>query len=328
MSMVRRRRLKVKWKNVLIFLILVYLIITGLIKGTTAIYKFVTTPKKEVEKKEDINKSKEVEYVKKDETKKNEEELKKEKDEDSNKYNKTNDFDYKKLSYYKKDYLNRYIKYREKNFNLSIQQVVIDVNIGIDYPYYENVKKAKYLNKDYILVNKYNYLNKNYVPNNLKTISKSYAKDNMMMVKDAAYAFETMARDAKSEGYSIIAMSTYRSYNYQVNLYNKYVKKDGKRKADTYSGRPGYSEHQTGLAVDIYNGKVNYTSFEGTKEFTWMKNNAYKYGFILRFPKGKEKETGYEYESWHYRYVGVDIAKEIKDKNISLEEYHATNSLK
>ena len=82
------------------------------------------------------------------------------------------------------------------------------------------------------------------------------------------------------------------------------------------------------LLADIDNGKVNYTSFEGTKEFTWMKNNAYKYGFILRFPKGKEKETGYEYESWHYRYVGVDIAKEIKDKNVSLEEYHATNSLK
>ena len=137
-------------------------------------------------------------------------------------------------------------------------------------------------------------------------------------------AFEEMASDAKKEKLNIIAMSTYRSYDYQVNLYNKYVKADGKEKADTYSGRPGHSEHQTGLAVDVYNGKENYTNFEKTDEFDWMKEHAHEYGFILRFPKEKEQETGYTYESWHYRYVGVEEANYIKEHNISFEEYYAT----
>ena len=143
------------------------------------------------------------------------------------------------------------------------------------------------------------------------------------MVKKAKEAFEQMASDAKKESLSIIAMSAYRSYDYQVNLYNNYTKTDGKEKADTYSGRPGYSEHQTGLAVDVYNGKTKYTEFHNTKEFTWMQNNGYKYGFILRFPKDKTKETGYEYESWHYRYVGVDIATYIHNNNLCYEEYYA-----
>jgi len=119
-------------------------------------------------------------------------------------------------------------------------------------------------------------------------------------------------------------MSTYRSYDYQVDLYNRYVKEDGKNAADTYSGRPGHSEHQTGLAVDVFNNKETYTNFEKTKEFTWMQNHAHEYGFILRFPKDKVNETGYEYESWHYRYVGKKIAKYIKENNISFEEYYAT----
>ena len=146
----------------------------------------------------------------------------------------------------------------------------------------------------------------------------------MELVKEAKDNFEAMAKAAQKEDLNIIAMSTYRSYDYQVKIYNQYVKKDDQEKVDTYSGRPGHSEHQTGLAVDVYNGKVNYTKFESTKEFEWMKKHAEEYGFILRFPKDKEKETGYMYESWHYRYVGKDIAKYINKHNISFEEYYAT----
>ena len=147
----------------------------------------------------------------------------------------------------------------------------------------------------------------------------------MKMVEEAANAFESLSKNASKENYKIIAMSTYRSYEYQVDLYNKYVKSDGKDAADTYSGRPGNSEHQTGLAVDVYNQTETYTNFEKTEEYDWMQENAYKYGFILRFPKGKENETGYEFESWHYRYVGKDIAKYIHKHNITLEEYIATH---
>ena len=148
----------------------------------------------------------------------------------------------------------------------------------------------------------------------------------MQLVDIAKEAFESMSDDAKKEGMNIIAMSSYRSYDYQVNLYNNYVKTDGKEAADTYSARPGYSEHQTGLAVDVYNLELPYTSFEKTEEFNWMQENAHKYGFILRFPKDKVDITGYQYEAWHYRYVGKEVAKYIHNHNMTLEEYIAKKS--
>ena len=196
--------------------------------------------------------------------------------------------------------------------------------MNLDFKQYEDKIKAKNLNKTNILVNKYYYLEEDYVPDDLKPIKKQYALDGMKLVEEACNAFENMAKAAEKENLTIVAMSAYRSYSYQVNLYNRYVKSDGKEAADTYSGRPGHSEHQTGLAVDVYNQKETYTNFEKTKEFTWMQNHASEYGFILRFPKNKENETGYIYESWHYRYVGVEIAKYIKEHNISYEEYYAT----
>ena len=309
MAKVKKKKLKIKWKNFIIFIIIVFLLCFLLIKGITTIYKFITTPKPEKEIKEEKKK-----------------EEKKDKDLDSE-YKKL-DYINKQIDYFREENLQRYLKYKESNSKLDNKQIVIDVNIGLDYPYYENAKESKHLNKDYILVNKYNYLTKDYVPNNLETISTTYARSGMKLVKDAKEAYEEMAKDAKKEGYTLIAMSSYRSYTYQVDLYNRYVKKDGKKAADTYSGRPGYSEHQTGLAIDVYNGAYDYTNFGKTKEFLWMQKNAHKYGFILRFPEGKEKETGYQYESWHYRYVGKKIAKEIYENDITLEEYHATHNIK
>ena len=221
--------------------------------------------------------------------------------------------------------LDRYISYKNKNKDLSDEQIIKDVNMDLDKKQYEDMHETINLNKINILVNKHNYLKEDYVPENLKNLSSTYALSNMKMVEEAANAFESLSKDASKENYKVIAMSTYRSYEYQVDLYNKYVKSDGKEAADTYSGRPGNSEHQTGLAVDVYNQTETYTNFEKTKEYNWMQENAYKYGFILRFPKDKENETGYEFESWHYRYVGKEIAKYIHKHNITLEEYIATH---
>ena len=228
----------------------------------------------------------------------------------------------KKIPYYKKENKNRYLKYQQKHKNKKTEEIVTDVNIGIDKPYYTNTKPSKLLNSNLILVNKYNYLTEDYIPENLEEISIEYARSGMQLVSEAKEAFETLSQEAKKDGMTIIAMSSYRSYDYQVNLYNNYVKSDGKDAADTYSARPGFSEHQTGLAVDIYNKELPYTSFEETKEFEWMQKNAYKYGFILRFPKDKVNITGYQYEAWHYRYVGKKAAKYIHDHNITLEEYY------
>ena len=137
-------------------------------------------------------------------------------------------------------------------------------------------------------------------------------------------AFNEMLGDATSDGIKLWIQSGYRSYDYQVGLYDKYVKQDGRDKADTYSARPGYSEHQSGLAADINNPS---SSFNGTKEAIWLKENCYKYGFIIRFPEGEEEYTGYKYESWHIRYVGKVLAKKIHDAgDISLEHYYNIES--
>lgn len=294
----RKKKIKIKKKNFIIFIIFIVLIGFSFTKLTTLILNTFDSPKKEIENKTLTKKEKKLQ-----------------------KLNNIN----KKISYFKMENLDRYISYKNKNKDLSDEQIIKDVNMDLDKKQYEDMHETINLNKINILVNKHNYLKEDYVPENLKSLSSTYALSNMKMVEEAANAFESLSKDASKKNYKVIAMSTYRSYEYQVDLYNKYVKSDGKDAADTYSGRPGNSEHQTGLAVDVYNQTETYTNFEKTKEYNWMQENAYKYGFILRFPKDKENETGYEFESWHYRYVGKDIAKYIHKHNITLEEYIATH---
>ena len=230
---------------------------------------------------------------------------------------------YKEISYYNPNNLNRYLSYQKKNKNLSKKEIIEKVNMNLDKEWYSNPQKAIYRNTDIILVNKHYYLEKDYIPKELEQINPNDSIGNKKLVKAAKIAFEQLSEKAKEENLNIIAMSTYRSYSYQKNLYDRYVKIDGIEKVDTYSARPGYSEHQTGLAVDVCNNLLPYTEFEKTKEFEWMQKHAHEYGFILRFPKGKEEETGYQYEAWHYRYVGVKNATYIKNHNITLENFIA-----
>lgn len=134
-----------------------------------------------------------------------------------------------------------------------------------------------------------------------------------------------MFADAKKEGLNIWLSSGFRSYSTQKTLYNNYVARDGKASADTYSARAGHSEHQTGLAFDV--NQIN-SSFDNSNEAKWLSSNAYKYGFILRYPKGKTNETGYQYESWHFRYVGEDLAKKLYNGGnwITMEAYFGITS--
>ena len=187
--------------------------------------------------------------------------------------------------------------------------------------FYKDVKTIYNPTTYDFIVNKNNKLEKTYEPYDLTLIDKSYACDNKYLRMEAKNAFEKLASDAKNEGYNIIAVSTYRSYEYQEKLYNNYAINKGFYYADMSSARAGFSEHQTGLAVDVADESLDYDNFENTKEFKWMMNNAYKYGFILRYPKAKFHITGFKYEPWHYRYVGIATAKYIHDNNITLEEY-------
>jgi len=142
---------------------------------------------------------------------------------------------------------------------------------------------------------------------------------------EARQALNQMLEAAKQQGFDLVAFSGYRSFEYQTTLYNNYVNRDGQEAADRYSARPGYSEHQTGLAFDIgERGKEDVwltEEFGETPAGQWLFAHAQEYGFILRFPQNKEEITGYMYESWHYRYVGKDVAKEIAKQSITLEEY-------
>lgn len=228
----------------------------------------------------------------------------------------------KKIDYFNYQYLDRYVNYKNNNPSLSDSDIITQVNIGLDQPYYQNTREAKLLNKNTILVNKYNFLPDDYIPNNLTEISKECSSSTKLLVYEVKENFEKMCINAKKDNYNIRAVSSYRSYDYQKQLYDNYVKKDGMEKADTYSARPGYSEHQTGLVVDIDNVASDYNNFSNTNEYLWMQEHAHEYGFILRYPNNKQNITGYNYESWHYRYVGKDIASYIKNNNLTYDEYY------
>ena len=190
--------------------------------------------------------------------------------------------------------------------------------------FYRNIKKIKNPEDILVLVNKNHKLSKDYIPNDLEKISLKYATEEKYLRKEAKVAFERLSEEARLRNYKIVATSTYRSYEYQDKLYNYYVETKGLEYADLCSARPGHSEHQTGLAVDVMGSNNDYDRFEESIEFTWMRDNAHKFGFILRYPKGKEHITGFKYEPWHYRYVGVEVATEIYQNNITLEEYYKT----
>ncbi|MFC7366122.1 MULTISPECIES: M15 family metallopeptidase [Bhargavaea] len=142
---------------------------------------------------------------------------------------------------------------------------------------------------------------------------------------EAREAFEEMSAEALLEGFDLDAFSTFRTYERQQELYERYAERDGAEAADRYSARPGYSEHQTGLAFDIGEATQpeHYASesFGDTPAGQWLLENAHRFGFILRYPEGKEDITGYMHESWHYRYVGKEVAGRIHSRGSTLEEY-------
>lgn len=187
--------------------------------------------------------------------------------------------------------------------------------------FYKNIKIIDREDDLLVLVNKNNKLTKSFVPPLLQKINTKYAYDEKYLRKEAKIAFEKLSKAALKQNYHITAVSAYRSFDYQENLFQNYVKEYGKKYALKCSAKPGHSEHQTGLAVDVMGSNKDYNLFEESKEFEWMKENAHKYGFILRYPKGKEKITGFKYEPWHYRYVGIYVATIIYQEDLTLEEF-------
>ena len=223
------------------------------------------------------------------------------------------------LDYAKLENYDRYEAYSDETGENEID-TVIEVNLNLDKEDYTDSVLVSEFSTD-MLVNKHRHLSEDFKTNDLVEASLDYASEREIYLSRLAYnAFKEMSDAASREGYGIVINSAYRSYQDQQDISDLYLRAYGQEYVDKYIAKPGYSEHQTGLAMDVGSRSVNI--FANSKEYGWMLENAYKYGFILRYSKRDENLTGFRFEAWHYRYVGKEIAKYCHDHNdMSLEEY-------
>jgi len=214
----------------------------------------------------------------------------------------------------KMDRYNSYISEKE----ISIEDAVTQVNIGLDLDYYTEITEVDNPDDLLVLVNKYRALPADYEPTDLVSLSNG---SQFKLRKVAADAYEELIDYAEENGIEVLPFSGYRSYNTQKVIYNNHVNNNGREKADTYSARPGHSEHQLGLAVDIRSKDYELKRLT-PEDAKWINENCSKFGFIVRYTKEDEYITGYMEETWHLRYVGKEVAEEVKNLGITYDEYY------
>jgi len=231
-----------------------------------------------------------------------------------------------KEKYFMEKNLLEYINYRNDNKKKDLKDIVSIVNVKANNDWYESdvVSPTDMSKGNLILVNKFHYLSEEFVPSDITSVSLSYAYEGQKATKEVVDAFVDMASSAKDDDIQLLVNSSYRDYKKQEAIYKDFYYSEGSSYADKYAARAGYSEHQTGLCLDIFtSGESNTENFDETEAFKWLSKNAHKFGFILRYPKDKEFLTGYEYESWHYRYLGKDIATKVYESGLTYDEYYA-----
>ncbi len=226
--------------------------------------------------------------------------------------------------YYKEKNFDKYIEYKEYHEKTSFEDVIAIVNVHANAGWYNETFKTNTNDNYLMLVNKFNYLENDYERIDLQNVSLQYSYAGNKVASIVIENFENMRNEVEKElGVRLMINSSYRSYKSQEEIYNEY-KKISLKYADSYAARPGFSEHQTGLAIDITSLEHKTAKeFKESEEYAWLKENCYKYGFVLRYPENKEHITGYNTESWHFRYVGNKAAKIVHDENITFDEYYA-----
>ena len=212
-------------------------------------------------------------------------------------------------------YLNYLGKYE------TIREMMEIVNTRRYLSYFTDIRETDLSKDTLMLVNKYYSLPSDYEPDDLVQVESDYGKG---YIRQMAYeAFKQLHEDALKSGYNIRVVSAYRSYDYQAAVYAKYLRTDPVEVVDTYSARPGLSEHQTGLTADVSIPGCSIDDFYLTEASVWLKENCHRYGFIIRYPEDKPEITGYQWESWHIRYLGKDTATDVYQRGITFDEYYA-----
>ncbi len=226
-----------------------------------------------------------------------------------------------KEKYFRKDKLDDYLEYYKSNKKLSSSEIVTKINTHTNIEAYEKIFDADTSKNELMLVNKYYKLSEDYKPE-VELISSGYSYSGKYASKSIIESIANLIDAAKEENLKLIVAAGYRSYKDQESIYESYKVNNGIREADENVSRPGHSDYQTGLAVDIEPYAKYIENVSESEEYKWLLDNAHKYGFIQRFPEGKEDITGFKYSAWHLRYVGIDAATFIHDNNITFEEYY------
>lgn len=229
--------------------------------------------------------------------------------------------DFSHLSYYNEDKLEQYEVYQQSNPNLSIEDIVTHVNMGIDVPFFTRdpiiIENPEAID---VLVNKIYQFPDDWEPDLSKFV---WLTDSQRMHYEAAEAFKALSDACVSHGFTIQAISTYRSSERQEVIYRNNLNQYGEEYTSQYSARPGHSEHQSGLAVDVGIDGGAFTDIDSDANYETFLGLLEEFGFIVRYPKGKEHLTGYAYEPWHIRYLGSDLAQQVNKSGLTYDEYVA-----
>jgi len=225
--------------------------------------------------------------------------------------------------YYLSSRAERYFALLNTSENTDYSNLVAMVNADRDYDFYTETQPARTDLGKLMLVNKYYFLDENYTPD-LVEMSASYGTPGILVEREAYDNFQNLYAAALAEGIQYYVTSGYRDYYDQTEVFDSWVTEVGAELAPNYAALPGFSEHQTGYALDVFVPGFTTTNFAGTPAANWLAIHAPEFGFILRYPEDKVALTGYDYEAWHLRFVGQEAAKAITNQNLTFEEYYAT----